>query len=93
MAKSKTKTRAKAEIVEGIAPAILAAAPLSASQAAAAYRFDKGAILTACKLFVQSGGKEGLRHFRSGNRIRIRPSAFEEWMISQEESTARCEIC
>ncbi|MBQ9694444.1 MAG: hypothetical protein IJV69_06790 [Kiritimatiellae bacterium] len=92
MAKTKVRTKSKAEMLEGIAPAILAAAPLSASQVAAAYRFDKGAILTACRLFVQSGGKEGLRHFRSGNRIRIRPIAFEQWMASQEESTARCDI-
>lgn len=65
-------------------------APLSASEVAKTYRVDKCRVLTACRLFVQSGGKRGLRHFRSGNRIRIRPVAVDEWFAELERDTARC---
>lgn len=77
------------DILEGVAPEVRAACPLTAQQVAAAYRLDRQAVMDACALFVQSRGKRGLRAFRVGRVWRIRPSAVEAWMERLEEEQAR----
>ena len=73
-----------------IAPEVLAARPLSAREAAAAYGIDIQTILDACNLFVQSRGRNGLRCYREGRYWKIRPVNIEAWIERMEEETARC---
>lgn len=80
----------KLEIRARIAPEVLAARPLSAREAAAAYGIDIQTILDACNLFVQSRGRNGLRCYRDGRYWKIRPVNIEAWIERMEEETARC---
>lgn len=80
----------KLEIRARIAPEVLAARPLSAREAEAAYGIDIQTILDACNLFVQSRGRNGLRCYRDGRYWKIRPVNIEAWIERMEEETARC---
>ena len=66
-----------------IAPEVLAARPLSAREAAAAYGIDIQTILDACN-------RKGLRCYRDGRYWKIRPVNIEAWIETMEEETAKC---
>lgn len=77
------------QILEGVAPEVRAACPLTAQQVSAVYRIDYQTIIDACEMFVQSRGRRGLRAFRMGRVWRVRPSCVEEWMARLEEDQAK----
>ncbi len=79
----------RAQILEGVAPEVRAACPLTAQQVSAAYRIDYQTVIDACELFVQSRGRRGLRSFRMGRVWRVRPSSVELWLAGLENDQAR----
>lgn len=79
------------DILEGVAPEVRAACPLTAQQVAAVYRMDIQEVVDACTLFVQSGGRKGLRCYRAARSWRIRPANVEAWIFEREEETAKCD--
>lgn len=74
--------------LDHISPEVRALALLGADEAAAVFRLDKQLIRDACRQWVASKGRDGLRCFRNGKGYKIRPAAVVEWVEKLEKSYA-----
>jgi hypothetical protein len=66
-------------------PAISELKILSVNSAAKIMGIDKGEILHAMEVYVQSGGRDGLAYMERGMRKAIRAGAIKAYLMNQEK--------